>query len=76
MAEPLCSAPLVAIAETDPLRQIGLRLRPPFPADLGGLPLPLTPNRVAVMGSVRTLWLGPDEWLVTAETTRGSSPVM
>ena len=46
--------------------QIGLRLKPPAPAYLEGVPLPLTPNRVASMGALRTLWLGPDEWLVTA----------
>jgi len=67
MAEPVYTSPSVAITKVGPMRQIGLRLRPPFPADLAGLPLPLTPNQVAVMGSVRTLWLGPDEWLVTAE---------
>jgi sarcosine oxidase, subunit gamma len=46
--------------------QIGLRVRPPVPAYLSGVPLPLTPNRVAGMGALRTLWLGPDEWLVTS----------
>lgn len=67
MAELPYSSPLVAIIEVAPVRQIGLRLRPPFPADLAGLPLPLAPNRVAAMGTARTLWLGPDEWLVTAD---------
>jgi sarcosine oxidase, subunit gamma len=67
MAELSYSSPAVTIAETGPARQIGLRLRPPFPAYLAGLPVPLVPNRVAVMGAVRMLWLGPDEWLVTAE---------
>jgi sarcosine oxidase subunit gamma len=46
--------------------QIGLRVKPPVPAYLKGVPLPLTPNRVASMGALRTLWLGPDEWLVTS----------
>jgi sarcosine oxidase subunit gamma len=46
--------------------QIGLRLRSPAPAWLAGVPLPLQANRVAGMGALRTLWLGPDEWLVTA----------
>jgi len=55
------------LREVAPVRQIGLRLRPPFPAYLAGLPLPLVPNRVAVMGPVRVLWLGPDEWLVVAD---------
>ncbi|MGD9614085.1 MAG: sarcosine oxidase subunit gamma [Alphaproteobacteria bacterium] len=45
--------------------QVGLRIKPPVPAYLEGVPLPLTPNRVASRGSLRTLWLGPDEWLVT-----------
>jgi sarcosine oxidase subunit gamma len=57
----------VALSELYPVRQIGVRLRPPFPAYLAGLPLPLEPNRVAAMGPVRVLWLGPDEWLVVAE---------
>jgi len=54
-------APLVSLAELRFARQIGLRLRPPMPAYIGGVPLPLQPNRVAVMRAVRTLWLGPDE---------------
>jgi sarcosine oxidase subunit gamma len=58
--------PLVSLAELRFARQIGLRLRPPMPAYIGGVPLPLQPNRVAVMRAVRTLWLGPDEWLITA----------
>jgi len=58
--------PVVSLSELRFARQIGLRLRPPHPAYLGGVPLPLRPNRVAVMRAVRTLWLGPDEWLITA----------
>jgi sarcosine oxidase subunit gamma len=57
---------VVSLAELRFARQIGLRLRPPIPAYVGGVPLPLQPNRVAVMRAVRTLWLGPDEWLITA----------
>src|SRR5207248_10677861 len=57
---------LVTLAELRFARQIGLRLRPPMPAYFGGVPLPLQPNRVSVMRAVRTLWLGPDEWLITA----------
>jgi sarcosine oxidase, subunit gamma len=64
MAELPWSSTLV---ELSPARQVGLRLRPPFPAYLAGIPLPLMANRVAATGSVRTLWLGPDEWLVVAE---------
>lgn len=59
----------VALVTLDELRfaeQIGLRIRPPVPAYVGGVPLPLQPNRVATMRELRTLWLGPDEWLVTA----------
>jgi sarcosine oxidase subunit gamma len=46
--------------------QIGVRVKTPVPAYLAGVPLPMQPNRVASMREVRTLWLGPDEWLVTA----------
>jgi sarcosine oxidase subunit gamma len=46
--------------------QIGLRVKPPVAAYLAGVPLPLQPNRVASMRELRSLWLGPDEWLVTA----------
>src|SRR5215469_5949133 len=67
MAELLWSSPLVALAEAGPARQVGLRLSPPFPAYLAGVPLPLSPNRVAVTGNLRVLWLGPDEWLAVAE---------
>jgi sarcosine oxidase subunit gamma len=67
MAEPLYRSPYVSLTELAPARQIGVRLRLPFPAYLAGLPLPLVANRVAAMGTVRVLWLGPDEWLVVAE---------
>lgn len=67
MAELPWSSPLVTLAEAGPARQVGLRLRPPFPAYLAGIPLPLDPNRVAATGTVRVLWLGPDEWLVVAD---------
>jgi sarcosine oxidase subunit gamma len=56
----------VALAELAFAEQIGLRTRQPVPAYLAGIPLPLEPNRVASMRELRTLWLGPDEWLVTA----------
>src|SRR5712691_13248989 len=56
----------VAIAELRFLEQIGVRVRPPVAAYLAGVPLPLEPNRVASMRELRTLWLGPDEWLVTS----------
>lgn len=67
MAELPWSSALVTLTEAGPARQVGLRLRPPFPAYLAGIPLALTPNRVAVAGGLRVLWLGPDEWLVFAE---------
>ena len=60
----------VRLSELRFAEQIGLRLKPPVPAYLAGVPLPLTPNRVANMGALRTLWLGPDEWLVTAAARR------
>jgi sarcosine oxidase subunit gamma len=56
----------VALAELCFAEQIGLRVRPPVAAYLAGVPLPLEPNRVASMRTLRTLWLGPDEWLVTS----------
>src|SRR5579863_8861266 len=56
----------LALAEQRFAEQIGLRVRQPVAAYLAGVPLPLEPNRVASMRLVRTLWLGPDEWLVTA----------
>lgn len=56
----------VSLTELRFARQIGVRLRPPIPAYIGGLPLPLQPNRVAVMRALRMLWLGPDEWLIIA----------
>lgn len=62
----------VGLSELRFAEQIGLRLTPPVPAYLAGVPMPLTPNRVASMGPVRTLWLGPDEWLVTSP--RGEAP--
>jgi len=58
--------PLVALSELCFAEQIGLRVRPPVAAYLAGVPLPLQANRVASMRTLRTLWLGPDEWLVTS----------
>jgi sarcosine oxidase, subunit gamma len=56
----------IVLAELRFAEQIGLRVKPPVSAYLAGVPLPLQPNRVASMRELRTLWLGPDEWLVTA----------
>jgi sarcosine oxidase subunit gamma len=56
----------VALTELRFAEQIGLRVKPPVAAYLAGVPLPMEPNRVALMREMRTLWLGPDEWLVTA----------
>jgi sarcosine oxidase subunit gamma len=67
MAELPWSSPSVSLAAASPGRQVGLRLRPPFPAYLAGVPLPLTPNRVAASGTLRVLWLAPDEWLAVAD---------
>jgi sarcosine oxidase, subunit gamma len=64
--------PAVALAEVPFVRQIGLRRRVPNAAYLAGLPLPLEANGVAAMGAVRTLSLGPDEWLITAP--EGAAP--
>ena len=62
----------VSLAELAFAEQIGVRVKPPVPAYLAGVPLPMQPNRVAAMREVRTLWLGPDEWLVTAP--EGTAP--
>lgn len=67
MAELAWSSASLELREFGPVRQVGLRLRPPFPAYLAGIPLPLAPNRVAATGALRVLWLGPDEWLIVAE---------
>lgn len=56
----------VSLTELAFAEQIGVRVKPPVPAYLGGVPLAMQPNRVAAMRELRTLWLGPDEWLVTA----------
>lgn len=60
----------VVLAESAPLVQIDLRLATPADA-VGGVRLPLAANRVAVTRLVRSLWLGPDEWLVTAPAEAG-----
>jgi heterotetrameric sarcosine oxidase gamma subunit len=67
MAELLWSSPTIDLRRAAPVRQVGLRLRLPFPAYLAGLPLPLAANRVAAMAALRVLWLGPDEWLIVAD---------
>ena len=55
----------IILAEPGPLTQIDLRLKPPA-GTVAGIGLPLDANRVAMTGAVRSLWLGPDEWLLTA----------
>src|SRR5260370_28320131 len=57
-------AAAVTLTELRFAEQIGLRVKPPVAAYLAGVPLPMHPNRVASMRQIRTLWLGPDEWLV------------
>ena len=64
--EPEANNPAVTLTELCFAEQIGLRVRPPVAAYLAGVPLPLQANRVASMRTLRTLWLGPDEWLVTS----------
>jgi sarcosine oxidase subunit gamma len=64
--EPEADNPVAALTELRFVEQIGVRVRPPVAAYLAGVPLPLQPNRVASMRTLRTLWLGPDEWLVTS----------
>jgi sarcosine oxidase subunit gamma len=70
--EPEADTPPVTLAELRFVEQIGVRVRLPVPAYLAGVPLPLQPNRVASMRTLRTLWLGPDEWLVTSP--EGATP--
>ena len=53
----------VVLTELRFVEQVGLRVKPPVAAYLAGVPLPMQPNRVASMRELRTLWLGPDEWL-------------
>src|SRR3954462_15277959 len=53
----------VSIEEMRFAQQIGVRLRSRVPAYLAGLPLPLEPNRAAIMRTVRVLWLRPGVWL-------------
>jgi sarcosine oxidase subunit gamma len=67
MAELPWASPTIALSEWRPARQVGLRLHPPFPAYIAGIALPLAANRVTATGTLRVLWLGPDEWLVVAE---------
>jgi sarcosine oxidase subunit gamma len=67
MAELPWISPRIVLREIAPSRQVGVRLRPPFPAHLAGVSLPLSPNRVAATGALRVLWLGPDEWLVVVD---------
>ena len=62
----------VSLTELAFAEQIGVRVKAPVPAYLAGVPLPMQPNRVAAMRELRTLWLGPDEWLVTAP--EGTAP--
>jgi len=64
--------PAVALSELRFAQQIGVRVKPPVAAYLAGVPLPLEPNRVASMRRLRTLSLGPDEWLVTSPA--GTAP--
>jgi sarcosine oxidase subunit gamma len=52
----------VSIAEVPFLAQVGLRADATAAT---GLAVPLAPNTVRAEGSRSTLWLGPDEWLIT-----------
>jgi sarcosine oxidase, subunit gamma len=38
-----------------------------------GVAPPVEPNTVAASGEIAVLWLGPDEWLVTAPAATGSA---
>ena len=68
----------MALRESPLQTQINLRGRPGEPrfddtvAAVAGCPLP-QPNRVARGTARAIMWLGPDEWLVLAETAEGSA---
>jgi sarcosine oxidase subunit gamma len=62
------SGPEVAVREVAFLTQVGLRVDP------ARLELP-APNSVLAAGERRTLWLGPDEWLVVDAPGRGPALV-
>jgi sarcosine oxidase subunit gamma len=67
------AAATVAVRETASGTMTTLRLRHPSADDLArigqlvGTKLPTTPNR-ATDGSLRAIWIGPDEWLLCGET--------
>jgi len=52
----------VSLIEVPFLAQVGLRVDD---AEAAGLALPFAANTVHTEGERSTLWLGPDEWLVT-----------
>jgi sarcosine oxidase, subunit gamma len=61
----------IRLAEAPFLTQITLRVAPESVAARAvagvlGAPLPVTPNTTSASGDVEVLWMGPDEWLVTA----------
>jgi sarcosine oxidase, subunit gamma len=61
----------IRLAEVPFLTQLTLRVAPGSVAAAAlagvlGAPLPIAPNTTAVFGAIEVLWMGPDEWLVTA----------
>ena len=61
----------IRLAEVPFLTQLTLRVAPGSVAAAAlagvlGAPLPIAPNTTAVSGDTEVLWMGPDEWLVTA----------
>jgi sarcosine oxidase subunit gamma len=75
LAGPLAAAstPNLTLREVPFLTQVGLRIDP-ADAERLGLDVPSTPNTVASAGDRRTLWLGPDEWLVV--DAPGTAPAL
>jgi sarcosine oxidase, subunit gamma len=61
----------VSLAEIPFLMQLGLRLGR-VADSIAGVRLPLEANRALTTRAVRSLWLGPDEWLLTA--AQGATP--
>jgi sarcosine oxidase subunit gamma len=71
MADAYLATPDLRVAELPHLTQLNLRLDPKGPAadavaQVLGLVLPTDPNTTTTHEDLTALWLGPDEWLLTA----------
>jgi sarcosine oxidase subunit gamma len=63
----------IGAVEAPIVAQVGLRVSE---ENAGDLPIPSEPNTVLLSGDRSTLWLGPDEWLVTSEDLQAAAIVM